>query len=376
MLSSSCHTSEADRHFMMVALAVGYRNLGRTWPNPSVGAVLVADTPDGPKILSEGVTAAGGRPHAERMAIDSAGPAARGSTLYVTLEPCSHRGRAMPCADAIIAAGIRRVVAGILDPDERVAGHGFARMRDAGIAVISGVLADEARRLHRGHLKRVSAKRPFVTVKMARTKDGYAGSGTHERLMITGEAANARTHMIRARSDAVLIGISTANADDPGLDVRLPGMEGRSPVRVVFDSALSINPELRLVKTACRMPTWIVAAEDADEGKAEQLREAGIDVMRVGYGADGRLDPAEAMHRLYDRGLSTVLCEGGPTLAQAIAGLDLADEIILVTGAEDFGAKGLLALSPQMERILERRFRLECTEWAGRDEFAFYGKVK
>ncbi len=368
---------DADRHFMARALAIGYRHLGMTWPNPSVGAVLVRETPDGPVIISEGITARGGRPHAERVALEAAGEAARGATLYVTLEPCAHIGRDTPCANAVVASGVSRVVAGILDPDTRVAGQGFARLRDAGIAVHHGVLAEDAERLHRGHLRRVVLKRPAITLKMARTRDGFAGSGDpQKRLIITGDAANARTHLIRAHSDAILIGVSTANADDPHLGVRLPGMEHRSPVRVVFDSFLRINPDLQMVKTAVTMPTWVVTTAEADRVKEARLRDAGVDVLRVASRTDGILDPVEAMHRLAERGISVVLCEGGPTLAAAIAECDLADKIILVTGADPYGAPGLPALSPSLEHKLTHDFRLRTTEWAGRDEFSFYERVR
>lgn len=373
---SALTPDETDRQFMRTALAIGYRNLGQTWPNPSVGAVVVAGMPDQPIIIAEGVTCRGGRPHAERAALDAAGIKARGATLYVTLEPCAHLGRSAPCCDAAIASGIKRVVAGILDPDKRVAGEGFARLRASGVEVVSDVLADEARWLHRGHLKRVTQKRPFVTVKMARTRDGYASSGTNERLLITGATANARTHMIRAHSDAILIGVSTANADNPGLDVRLPGMGDRSPVRVVFDSALTINPELNLVKTATQLSTWVVASEQADGDKEKLLTDFGVHVIRVAESADGKLDPAEALHRLHDRGLSTILCEGGPTLARAMAINDLADEFVLVNGAIDYNGPGIKALLPETVDILAERFRLAHSELAGSDEFVFYEKAE
>ncbi len=357
---------------MAVALAAGFRNLGLTWPNPSVGAVLVSRDKEGPVILSEGATAKGGRPHAERLALDAAGEKARGATLYVTLEPCAHMGRASPCADAIIAAGVGKVVAGILDPDLRVAGQGFTRICDAGIEVVTGVLADEARRLHCGHLSRVLRKRPSVTVKLARTRDGFAAGTGSERLMITGEVANNRVHMMRAHTDAVLVGVNTANADNPRLDVRLPGMAGRSPVRVILDSNLSLNPELTVVTSAVERPTWVVTAVDAPAEREEKLRESGVDIMRVARLSDGRLDPVEALERLLDRGISNVFCEGGPTLASALAGHGLVDSVALITGAAELGTSGLAALSPEFDRMIKTDFTLVRTERAGHDEFAFY----
>src|SRR5918997_3947425 len=213
----------SDARFMRLALSVGARHLGRTWANPSVGAVLV-DQERG-TVLAQRATGEGGRPHAERVALDAAGPAARGATLYVTLEPCSHHGRTPPCADAIVAAGIARVVGALDDPDPRVAGLGYARLRAAGIAVTVGVGAPEAARAHRGHVLRGTEGRPALTLKLAQTADGFAARRSGPRLLITGERANARVHLLRAHADAVMVGVETVNADDPLLTVRLPGLE-------------------------------------------------------------------------------------------------------------------------------------------------------
>ncbi|MEN3930632.1 bifunctional diaminohydroxyphosphoribosylaminopyrimidine deaminase/5-amino-6-(5-phosphoribosylamino)uracil reductase RibD [Microvirga sp. W0021] len=371
----SGNITEADYGFMAAAIAMGYRNLGLARPNPSVGAVIVTQTAEGPVIVSQGVTAAGGRPHAERQALDIAGERARGATLYVTLEPCSHIGRDTPCADAIVASGIKRVVAGILDPDTRVAGHGFERLRQAGIEVVTGVLADEAAKLHRGHLTRVLKHRPAITLKLARTQDGFAGSGTAERLMITGELANSYTHMMRAHSDGILVGVNTVNADDPRLDVRLNGMANRSPIRVVLDGQLRINPDSYLVKTASHLPTWIVSAEGPGTSKHDVLCRCGCEVITVGTGQDGHLDLNEAMSHLADYGLSTILCEGGPTIASALAENDLLDEIVLVTGSTVFGHEGLLAFQPSLDAALASNFNLKNTIPAGLDVFAFYEKA-
>ncbi|MBN9580490.1 MAG: bifunctional diaminohydroxyphosphoribosylaminopyrimidine deaminase/5-amino-6-(5-phosphoribosylamino)uracil reductase RibD, partial [Afipia sp.] len=220
-----------DRRFMKLALALGRRGQGRTWPNPAVGAVVVKDG----VIVGRGWTQPGGRPHAEPEALKRAGAAARGATLYVTLEPCSHFGKSPPCADAIIAAGIARVVSAIEDPNPDVAGQGHARLRAAGIAVDVGLCAEEAGRDHAGHLLRVREHRPFVVLKLAVSADDRIAAAGHRPVAITGEAARARVHLLRAQSDALLIGIGTALADDPLLTCRLPGMAARSPVRVVLD---------------------------------------------------------------------------------------------------------------------------------------------
>jgi diaminohydroxyphosphoribosylaminopyrimidine deaminase/5-amino-6-(5-phosphoribosylamino)uracil reductase len=243
-----------------------------TWPNPSVGA-LVVGVPDGePRIVGQGVTGFGGRPHAERQALAGAGEGAQGATLYVSLEPCAHHGKTPPCVDAIIPAGVARVVTALEDPDPRVSGRGHDRLRAAGVAVAVGVLADEARRSHRGHITRVGQGRPAMTLKLARTADGFASRIEGPRLMITGEAVNGRVHMMRAHADAILVGVGTVLADDPLLTVRLPGLEDRSPVRVVFDSRLRTPPSAQVVTGASKVPTWIVTAEHAPRD-AEQPRQ-------------------------------------------------------------------------------------------------------
>lgn len=252
-----------DERLMRLAIALGERNLGLTWPNPSVGAVVVDDFGDHPVILAQGITQPGGRPHAERMALAAAGERARGATLYVSLEPCSHHGKTSPCADAVVEAGIRRVVSGIEDPDVRVTGQGHQRLRAAGTEVVAGCLAGAAYRAHRGHITRVTKGRPAVTVKLARTTEGFAGSRKGARLMITGEIANARVHLMRARADAIMVGVGTVLVDDPLLNVRLPGLEARSPIRVVVDSHLRTPPGARIIRTAREVPTWIVATTTA-----------------------------------------------------------------------------------------------------------------
>src|SRR6266478_5013432 len=227
---------------MGLALALGRRGLGRAWPNPAVGAVVVRDDGAGPVVVGRGWTKPGGRPHAETEALGRAGAAARGATLYVTLEPCSHHGKTPPCADAIIAAGIARVVSALVDPNPEVAGAGHWRLAEAGVG------AEEARRAHAGHIRRVQDGRPHVTLKLAVSADGKAALADRRPAAITGEAGRARVHLMRSRSDAVLTGIGTAVADDPLLSSRLPGM--RSPVRVVLDATLRLPLASKLVATA------------------------------------------------------------------------------------------------------------------------------
>src|ERR1700722_6307258 len=249
---SAMESKTADRRFMVLALALGRRGLGRTHPNPAVGAVVVKDG----VIVGRGWTQPGGRPHAEPVALAQAGSAARGATLYVTLEPCSHVGKSPPCADAVIAAGIKRVVSAIEDPNPEVAGQGHARLRAAGITVDIGTGAAEAVRDHAGHFRRVRDKRPHVILKLAVSSDDKIAAAGHKPIAISGEAAKARVHLLRAQCDAILVGIGTVLADDPLLTCRLPGMETRSPVRVVLDRSLRISGSSRLVHSARQTPLW------------------------------------------------------------------------------------------------------------------------
>jgi diaminohydroxyphosphoribosylaminopyrimidine deaminase / 5-amino-6-(5-phosphoribosylamino)uracil reductase len=366
-----------DQRFMREALALGHRNLGRTWPNPAVGAIVVRETEVGPVVVARGITQPGGRPHAETQALKAAGAAARGATLYVTLEPCSHHGKTPPCCDAVVAAGIKRVVGALEDPNPQVAGEGYRRMRAAGIAVESGVLAREALRTHRGHILRVTHGRPCVTLKLARTVDGFAARTQGARLLVTGETANARVHLMRLHADAVLVGIGTVLADDPQLTVRLPGLERRSPVRVVFDSRLRTPPTARLVATARDVPTWIVTGVDAPRDREAPLGAAGVEALRVAADPSGRLEPLAALTLLGARGITRVFCEGGPALGDALAKADLVDEVVLITGPTPLGEAGLPALGPALATLLADAKRM--AQWetfaAGGDIFALYERA-
>src|SRR5277367_3565823 len=303
---SSKHT---DRRFMQLALSLGRRGLGRTWPNPAVGAVAVKDG----VIVGRGWTQPGGRPHAEPEALRRAGEAARGATLYVTLEPCSHFGKSPPCADAIIAAGISRVVAAIEDPNPEVAGNGFAKLRAAGILVEVGLLAAEAAHDHAGHIRRIRDKRPHVILKLAVSSDDRIAAAGGKTVAITGEAARTRVHLLRAQCDAILVGIGTVFADDPLLTCRLPGMEVRSPVRVVLDRSLRIPGTSRLVHSARQTPLWLMTSGLAEAPAAVKLGAAGAQVIRVATTAspprldDLRLDLLAVLHELSEKGITRLM---------------------------------------------------------------------
>src|SRR3982074_3348970 len=263
----SKQSKAADQRFMQLALTLGRRGQGRTWPNPAVGAVVVRDG----VIVGRGWTQPGGRPHAEAVALAHAGEAARGATLYVTLEPCSHVGKSPPCADAVIAAGIKRVVSAIEDPNPEVAGRGHARLRAAGIAVDIGLGAAEAARDHAGHFRRIRDHRPHVVLKLAVSTDDKIAAAGRKPVAITGEAAKTRVHLLRAQCDAILVGIGTVRADDPLLTCRLPGMAAQSPVRVVLDRSLRIPGSSRLVHSARETPLWIMTSNLSEAPAAMKL---------------------------------------------------------------------------------------------------------
>jgi diaminohydroxyphosphoribosylaminopyrimidine deaminase/5-amino-6-(5-phosphoribosylamino)uracil reductase len=360
-----------DQRFMRLAIALGERNLGLTWPNPSVGSVVVDESGDAPVILAQGATQPGGRPHAERVALAAAGGRAKGATLYVSLEPCSHHGRTSPCADAVVEAGVARVVSALEDPDPRVAGLGHARLREAGIEVTVGCLARDARRAHIGHITRVTKGRPAVTMKLARSTEGFAGSRRGSRLMLTGEVANAKVHLMRAHADAIMVGVGTVLADDPLLNVRLPGLEARSPVRIIVDSNLRTPPTARVVAGAGDIPTWIVTTVAAPVEAENALTAQGVEVLRVSADETGRVLLPEALQLLGTRGLTRVFSEGGPALADALADADLVDELVLITGRSARGQGDVPAVGPSLQ---DRMDLLDCRaeEQIGPDLFMFW----
>ena len=374
--SGSAGERPTDRSLMRQALAYGERHLGLTSPNPSVGAIIVDEKQSPPAILARAVTAPSGRPHAERQALEIAGTRARGATVFVTLEPCSHHGATPPCAEEVIAAGMARVVVGIEDPDPRVAGRGTGMLRAAGIEVVQGVLARECLELNAGHVLRVTQGRPFVTLKLAMTADGFAATSAARPLAITGSIVNAQTHLLRARSDAILVGVSTVLADDPRLDCRLPGLASRSPIRVVLDTRLHTPCSAKLVATAESRPSWIIAGPDAPRAAEDALAAAGVEVMRVELGADGRVDIGAALRTLGRRGVTRLLCEGGPHLADAIARADLLDEAILIASPMRLVERGLAAQGPALTRLVEEGQIVPVeTQGFGEDRWTRYARA-
>ena len=268
-----------DERFMAEALRLAHQHLGATGSNPSVGCVIVRNDGGGAKIVGSAVTAQSGRPHAETQALAVAGPLARGATAYVTLEPCSHHGKTPPCADALIAAGIARVVVAVVDPDERVSGHGLEKLRDAGIEVVTGVLEEEGERELEGYLMRKRNNRPYVTLKLAVSADGMIGIKGEGQVGITGAPAREIVHRLRVETDAILVGIGTAIADDPELTARIPGLEHRSPLRIVIDGDLNLPVTSKLAQTARTVPVLIVTGQ-SDGSVAFSAAPAGIGSRR------------------------------------------------------------------------------------------------
>ncbi|UCH76146.1 MAG: bifunctional diaminohydroxyphosphoribosylaminopyrimidine deaminase/5-amino-6-(5-phosphoribosylamino)uracil reductase RibD [Rhodospirillales bacterium] len=360
---------------MRAALSLAGRGLGQVWPNPAVGCILVAGHSQD-MILGRGWTQPGGRPHAETEALARAGDAARGATAYVSLEPCAHQGRTPPCAMALVKAGVARVVTAIEDPDVRVRGGGLRQLRDAGAVVECGLLREEAEALNAGYLMRVRAGRPLVTLKLATTLDGRIATHGGESRWITGEAARRRAHLLRARNDAIMVGIGTALADDPDLTCRLPGLEERTPVRIVVDARLHLSLTSRLVITASRTPTWLVTVPGGDRGRRQAFEDCGVRIVEVAEGPDGYPAPAEMLVALGKAGLTRILVEGGGHLAAGLLRADLVDRLQWFRAAGIIGGDGVPAVAAYgIDRLsLMRRYRRRSVRWIGEDLLESYAR--
>ena len=345
---------------MRAALGLAARGLGNVWPNPAVGCVLVNDG----HVVGRGWTQPGGRPHAETEALRRAGAAAQGACAYVTLEPCSHHGKTAPCSAALIETGISRAVIALDDPDPRVSGRGIKTLRAAGIDVAVGTCGDEAAELNDGYLKRTDRGRPLVTLKVATTLDGKIATHTGESQWITGEDARAAAHLLRASHDAVMIGVGTALADDPELTCRLPGLEGRSPVRIVLDRRLRTPLTSKLVSSAATAPNWIATLSKADRERRKAYADAGVEVITCPEDSDGNLDMAAVLRALAEKGLTRVLAEGGSRVAAALLRRGLVDRMVWfrapgVMGADGIGVVAGLGVEAlgQMPRAQRRKVR-------------------
>ncbi|MDZ4866796.1 MAG: bifunctional diaminohydroxyphosphoribosylaminopyrimidine deaminase/5-amino-6-(5-phosphoribosylamino)uracil reductase RibD [Alphaproteobacteria bacterium] len=354
---------------MALALNLARRGLGRVWPNPAVGCVIVKDG----NIVGRGWTQDGGRPHAETEALRRAGAAARGATAYVTLEPCAHHGKTPPCAEALIAAGIRGVVSALEDPDPRVAGKGHAMLRAANITVDVGARANEAREVNAGFLSRITKDRPMVALKLATTLDGKIALPDGTSRWITGERARAHVHLLRAQFDAVMIGVGTAVADDPELTSRLPGMNAGRIVRIVVDTNARLSPTSKLANTAHKQPVWILTAPNTKAPAT--LGAKAVEVLHVPAAENG-IDLSAALKTLAQRGITRIFVEGGATLAASLVKADLVDNLLWYRApaimGEGISALGSLSLG---ELASLPRFRREETIRLGEDVLETYARA-
>ena len=360
-----------DLKHMRHALGLASRALGTVAPNPAVGCVIVSREGH---VVGRGWTGRGGRPHAETIALAQAGEAALGATAYVTLEPCSHHGQTPPCATALMEAGVARVVAAVEDPDPRVRGKGFAALRDADIEVVTGICTKQAAELNAGFFKRVREGRPLVTLKIAQSLDGKTAAATGESKWITGEAARNYGHLLRARHDAILIGIGTAMADDPQLTCRLPGLEDRSPLRVVLDTRLKLNEWSKLAQSAGETPTLVFTTAEG----GGTLAACGVEVAKIARDVRGRPDLAAVLTELGRRGITRLLVEGGATVHAGFLDRGLADRLEIFHSPLVLGAAGhdgidsLAALTlgeaPRFRPVGRRSFGLDLLESFARED--------
>lgn len=353
---------------MAHALRIAARGLGRTWPNPAVGCVII----NAGVIVGRGWTQPGGRPHAEVIALTQAGEAARGATAYVTLEPCAHHGLTPPCASALIAAGVARVVSALQDPDPRVSGKGHAMLRAAGIEVLENVLQSEATRANAGFLKRVTQGLPFVTLKLATTLDGRIATASGESRWITGPQSRRAVHAMRLSHDAVLIGSGTARADNPDLTVRELGAT-HQPIRIVMDSHLSHSPESRLGQTAKTSPVWLLHGPNAPPENRAAWAGQGATLLEI-PSENGAINPRAALQTLAAQGLTRIFCEGGGTLAAALIRAHLIDDLALFSAGALIGGDGQASLAALNLMALKDapRLTLRETKTIGPDAYSLW----
>ena len=360
-----------DQRYMAATIRYARRNISRTRTNPSVGCLIVRTENNQSRIVGRGVTALGGRPHAEPVALLEAGKGAVGATAYVTLEPCAHHGATPSCAQTLIDAGIARVVTGWVDPDSRVDGKGHAMLRDAGIEVESGVLAEEARDDLGGYLTRKQKNRPWVTLKLAVSNDGFIGRDGEGQVAITGAIARGQVDIMRAEHDAILVGSATAISDDPELICRQPSLKSRSPHRIILDTNAQLPVENRLVKSMDIAPLTLVVGPSADTASMHKLETAGVNIITEELVND-RIALPELLDDLAATGISSLFVEGGAKVAQAFLDADLVDEIDLFIGSVTVGEGGIA--SPLSEKSQPIGFSLVRTEKFSEDVLYVYRK--
>ncbi|MEN0087734.1 MAG: bifunctional diaminohydroxyphosphoribosylaminopyrimidine deaminase/5-amino-6-(5-phosphoribosylamino)uracil reductase RibD [Pseudomonadota bacterium] len=350
-----------DERYIAAAIRYARRHLGLTGTNPSVATLLV----NGTQIVGRGVTALGGRPHAERIAIDEAGSATRGATAYVTLEPCAHHGVTPPCATALINAGVVRVVTAYVDPDARVDGEGHAMLRRAGVEVVEGVCSEAASRDLAGYLTRKRLNRPHVHLKLALSANGKLGR-PGEEVYITGEESRAQVHLMRAQTDAILVGAGTLRTDDPSLTCRLPGLEQRSPLRVILGGANNLPLGSKVFASAREVSTLLVPGKPLAAETRSQLTAMGVEILGA-EPVDGRAPWPELLDDLGARGLSSLFVEGGAAIANSLLSSGCADRITLLEGPDRLGQGALASPIAPTDLEADSAWRLERTNRFGAD---------
>ncbi|WP_035007743.1 bifunctional diaminohydroxyphosphoribosylaminopyrimidine deaminase/5-amino-6-(5-phosphoribosylamino)uracil reductase RibD [Candidatus Bartonella washoeensis] len=356
-----------DERFMAAAIRLAQRHVGLTGENPSVGTLIARnDDSAGTSIVGYGVTAINGRPHAEVQALHMAGPLARGATVYVTLEPCSHYGKTLPCVNALINSGVSRVVIALTDLDRRVDGRGIALLRAAGIEVVEGVLAEEAFEALCTHWCVRKLRRCAVTLKMAISADNGVGKKGQGGIKISGVTSHTHTHILRAQNNAIIVGIGTVLADDPQLNCRLPGMEMRSPIRIILDTDLCIPLNAKVVQTATTTPTWVICgANFANNGKKSALEQCGVSVYSVEM-SNGCMQPLAILQLLYQCGINSVLIEGGVKTGEKFLNAGCVDHLVCFYAPVILGEDRIEA--PHFANYLSQ-FREVETRMFGSDRF-------
>jgi len=365
--------SDDDRHFMRVALSLSRRGLGNVWPNPAVGCVLVSKSGN---IVGRGWTKPGGRPHAERVALDQAGTNAAGATAYVTLEPCSHFGKSPPCVLGLIEGGVSRVVSALEDPDPRVSGRGHQMLQDAGISVDTGLMAEAARYHNAGFLSRIMHERPLITLKLAGSLDGRSSLANGKSQWITGSRARQQGHWFRANHDAIMIGADTAIADNPDLRCRIAGRQNSSPVRIVLDRQAKVSAECILAQTADETPTWVVVDLQYLAKAREVFSKTAVKVLSARC-IDGHFDLHNVLHILAEQGLTRVLVESGGRLAGALLQKQVVDRVVHFQAPGIIGAdgKGIVGDMHLQDLTQMYRFSRHRVENVGQDLMISYEKI-
>lgn len=339
-MATKSKTDSIDSRHMRAALALASRGLGNVWPNPAVGCVIASlDT-----VIARGWTQPGGQPHAETEALNRAGDRAAGADAYITLEPCAHHGETPPCAESLVNAGIKRVFIPCRDPDPRVNGKGIEILKNANIEVVEGVENEFSRELNAGFFHRINDNRPLVTLKLATSLDGLIATQTGESKWITGAASRQRSLAMRASSDAIAVGSGTVLKDNPNLTCRIPGLENRSPIRVIFDGRLRTPLDSDIVKSTREFSTWIVTVENADNDRLEKIMHAGLEVIKVKSDQSGSPDLSLALGALAERGITRLLVEGGRYLNSAFLRGNLVDRLVWFRAPSLIGGDGTSAV--------------------------------